>query len=136
MQLPCTFCLRLQLASCVDTDTWDCPASQQLVMVPMVPDVCILGLYRTTGVPEDMDSSVDDYAAASSVDEYTAGSATGDKHHQHATAAMQPASFANLCAGFGTAVLSARLLVHSSNVLQLVLEGSSNKFDRDMASAS
>jgi hypothetical protein len=78
MQLPCTFCLRLQLASRVDTDTCHCPASQQLVMVPMVPDVRILGLYRTNGVPEDMDSSVDDYAAASSVDEYTAGSATGD----------------------------------------------------------
>ena len=57
-----------------------------------MPDVSTLVLYRTNGVPEHIDSSVDDYAAASSVDEYTAGSATGDTHHQHATAAMQPAS--------------------------------------------
>ena len=43
---------------------------------------------RTNGVPDDMDSSVDDYAVVGSVDEYTAGSATGDNVHQCATAVM------------------------------------------------
>ena len=97
-----------------------------------MPDASTLALYRTNAVPDDIGSSVDDYAAASSVDEYTAGSATGDNSSSARDSSHAARLTANLCACFGTAVLPAHSLVHSSNVLQLVVETSSDSFDRDV----